>query len=160
MGITASKIEIKPYSSLYASKICDLFHSSIHAIDTDIYSKAQLEAWCSTPPDYLKWSERLDNTQPWMAFRGSSLAGFVELGDDGYIDCLYVHPNFQKSGVARKLYDHVLKLAQQKKLPQLSVDASKVAVPIFKVWGFKIKRVNKITRKGQVLTNYHMYKTL
>ena len=160
MGITASKIEIKPYSSPYASKICDLFHSSIHAIDTDIYSKAQQEAWCSTPPDYLKWSERLDNTQPWMAFRGSSLAGFVELGDDGYIDCLYVHPNFQKSGVARKLYDHVLKLAQQNKLPQLSVDASKVAVPIFKVWGFKIKRVNKITRKGQVLTNYHMYKTL
>ncbi|MFQ0972410.1 GNAT family N-acetyltransferase, partial [Gilliamella sp. BG1] len=85
-----------------------MFHSSIHAIDTDIYSKAQQEAWCSTPPDYQKWLERLDNTQPWIAIFGSSLAGFVELRDDGYIDCLYVHPDFQKRGIARKLYDHVL----------------------------------------------------
>ncbi|ATF10206.1 hypothetical protein [Candidatus Enterovibrio altilux] len=30
-----------------------LFHSSIHAIDTDMYSAAQQEAWCSTPPDYV-----------------------------------------------------------------------------------------------------------
>ncbi|WP_394336785.1 GNAT family N-acetyltransferase [Candidatus Enterovibrio altilux] len=73
---------------------------------------------------------------------------------------MYVHPNFQKSGIARKLYDHVIELAHQKKLLQLSIDASKVAMPICKVWGFKIKLVNKITRKGQVLTNYHMYKTL
>jgi len=51
----ASKIEVKPYSSLYASEICDLFHSTIHAIDTDIYSKAEQEAWCPTPPDYQMW---------------------------------------------------------------------------------------------------------
>ena len=41
LGNSASKIEVKPYFSLYASEICDLFHSSIHAIDTDIYSKTQ-----------------------------------------------------------------------------------------------------------------------
>ena len=128
----ASKIEVKPYSPLYATEICDLFHSTIHAIDTDI----------------------------WMAIFGSRLAGFIELKDDGYIDCFYVHPDFQKRGIARKLYDHVLDLAQQKKLSQLSVDASKVAMPIFKKWGFKIKRANKIYRKNQVLINYHMYKPL
>ncbi|WP_334327433.1 hypothetical protein [Gilliamella apicola] len=49
---SVSKIEVKPYSPLYATEICDLFHSTIHAIDTDIYSKAEQEAWCPTPPDY------------------------------------------------------------------------------------------------------------
>ena len=67
-----------------------------------------------------------------MAIFGSSLAGGIEIRDDGYIDCLYVHPNFQKRGIARKLYDHVLDLAHQKKLSQLSINASKVAIPIFK----------------------------
>ena len=156
----ASRIEVKPYSSHYASEICDLFHSTIHAIDTDIYSKAEQEAWCPTPPDYQMWLKRLDKTQPWMAIFGSRLAGFIELKDDGYIDCFYVHPDFQKRGIARKLYDHVLDLAHQKKLSQLSVDASKVAMPIFKKWEFKIKRTNKIYRKNQVLINYHMYKLL
>ena len=160
LGNSASKIEVKPYSSLYATEICDLFHSTIHAIDTDIYSKAEQEAWCPTPPDYQMWLKRLDNTQPWIAIFGSRLAGFIELKDDGYIDCFYVHPDFQKRGIARKLYDHILDLAHQKKLSQLSVDASKVAMPIFKKWGFKIKRVNKISRKNQVLINYHMYKPL
>ena len=160
LGKAASKIEVKPYSPLYATEICDLFHSTIHAIDTDIYSKAEQEAWCPTPPDYQMWLKRLDNTQPWMAIFGSRLAGFIELKDDGYIDCFYVHPDFQKRGIARKLYDHVVDLAHQKKFSQLSVDASKVAMPIFKKWGFKIKRVNKISRKNQVLINYHMYKPL
>ncbi len=160
LGKAASKIEVKPYSPLYATEICDLFHSTIHAIDTDIYSKAEQEAWCPTPPDYQMWLKRLDNTQPWMAIFGSRLAGFIELKDDGYIDCFYVHPDFQKRGIARKLYDHILDLAHQKKLSQLSVDASKVAMPIFKKWGFKIKRANKIYRENQVLINYHMYKPL
>ncbi|WP_143556016.1 GNAT family N-acetyltransferase [Snodgrassella alvi] len=160
LGNAASEIEVKPYSPLYANEICDLFHSTIHAIDTDIYSKAEQEAWCPTPPDYQMWLKRLDNTQPWMAIFGSRLAGFIELKDDGYIDCFYVHPDFQKRGIARKLYDHVLNLAHQKKLSQLSVDASKVAMPIFKKWGFKIKRANKISRKNQILINYHMYKPL
>ena len=71
-----------------------------------------------------------------------------------------MHPDFQKRGIARKLYDHVLDLANQKKISQLSVDASKVAMPIFQKWGFKIKRANKISRKNQVLINYHMYKSL
>ena len=160
LGNVASKVEVKPYSPLYANEICDLFHSTIHAIDTDIYSKAEQEAWCPTPPDYQMWLKRLDNTQPWMAIFGSRLAGFIELKDDGYIDCFYVHPDFQKRGIARKLYDHILDLAHQKKLSQLSVDASKVAMPIFKKWGFIIKQANKISRENQVLINYHMYKPL
>ena len=155
-----SKVEIKPYSSIYASQICNLFHSSVHAIDTHIYSKAQKEAWSRTPPDYIKWSKRLDDTQPWIAIHESMLVGFIELRENGYIDCLFVHPNFQNQGIARKLYHFVLELAHQRKLSQLSVDASKVAMPIFEKWGFKVKLKNEVIREDQVLINYHMYKQL
>ena len=160
MKPTNADIKIKPYKSRYATEICTLFHASIHAIDIDIYTKKQQEAWCSGPPDQDKWRERLEESQPWMAMLGDAVVGFIELEESGYIDCMYVHPDFQGFGIAKKLYEHITTLAKERSLLELSVDASKVARPIFEKWGFTVEQCNKIEREDQVLVNFYMTKKL
>lgn len=43
---------IKPYSARYAEEVVNLFHYSIHAIDSAIYSEEEKEAWAPSPPNY------------------------------------------------------------------------------------------------------------
>ncbi len=52
-------MEIRDFIESDVKKIADLFHDSIHAINTNIYSKLQQEAWAPTPPNSSGWEARL-----------------------------------------------------------------------------------------------------
>ena len=41
-------MEITSYSATLATEIADLFHQSVHAIDSDVYTPEQKEAWAPT----------------------------------------------------------------------------------------------------------------
>lgn len=143
-----------------ADQIASLYHASIHAISSKLYTPEQLEAWAPTPPDLDFWHERLARTQPHLCWIEDRLAGFIELEDGGYIDCLYTHPEYQRRGVATALYRHVESLAIERTYETLTVDASKAAREFFTRMGFMVENENKVERKEQVLINFHMTKQL
>lgn len=122
--------------------IADLFTNTIHHIDDSIYSVAQKQAWAPQPPDYNRWKTRLIERQPFCAWvqtpETNTLAGFIELEPNGHIDCFYVSPEFQSSGVASALMTHLLTQARQQALSKLWVEASLVARPIFEHYGFAV----------------------
>ncbi len=82
-------IKIEPYAQDRANEIADLYHASVHAIDEDTYTKAEQEAWAPTPPNYEAWVNRLDIKKPFLAVADEKVLGFIELEDDGHIDCAY-----------------------------------------------------------------------
>lgn len=149
-------MEIRSYQDSDYVEIADLFHDSIHAIDKSIYSKEELEAWAPTPPDYNFWRERLAVKKPFVAIKGNVIVGFIELEGDGHIDCLYIHKNYQGLGIASKLLQHLMKNAHDRGINKLHVEASKVAMPLFKKYGFKLLKTNTVNLRGQSLTNYCM----
>lgn len=149
-------MEIKDYQNSDYVEIADLFHGSIHAVDPSIYSMAQLEAWAPTPPDYNHWEKRLIIKKPFVAIDGGNIVGFIELENDGHIDCLYVHKNHQGKGIASKLLQHLREVADEQGLKTLYVEASKIAMPLFKKHGFELKSENSVNVRGQSLTNYTM----
>lgn len=155
-----SNVTIHPYNEARSTQIADLFHLTIHAIDPAFYSEKQTEAWAPTPPDYVKWENRLKNKKPWLAIQDDALIGFIELEEDGHIDCFYVHPEHQGKGIAKMLYAHLLQLAQKQEMTTLLVEASKLARPFFEKRGFEVLSRNEIERKGEVLINYNMKKQL
>jgi putative acetyltransferase len=57
-------MEIQTYSEDKAREIADLFHQSVHAIASSLYSSEQKEAWVPTPVDYDRWDERLNAKTP------------------------------------------------------------------------------------------------
>lgn len=153
-------MNITPYTRHEADQVARLYHASIHAISSDLYTLDQLEAWAPTPPDLDFWRERLARTQPHLCWINDKLAGFIELEDGGYIDCLYTHPEYQGRGVATTLYQHAENLAIKQACETLTVDASKVAKKFFLHQGFLVHSEHQVERKEQVLVNFHMIKQL
>lgn len=149
-------MEIRDYRPTDFREITDLFHKTVHSISTSIYSKEALEAWAPSPPNYEQWKTRLIIKKPFVAIKGDEIIGFIELESDGHIDCLYVHYDYQGQGVANELFNHLMKKAIEQKLTNLYVEASMLAVPLFRKKGFEVLRMNEIERGGVTLVNYSM----
>ncbi len=148
-------LHIRGYRSVEFREIADLFHAAVHAVNTDLYSREQQLAWSSTPPNYLDWRAKLKACRPFVAVRGRVIVGFVQMGSDGYIDCLYVHPDHQRQGIATALVQHAI-AANEGRIDVLLVHASLMAKPLFEKLGFEDIRKNSIELRGQILTNYTM----
>ena len=63
---------------------------------------------------------------------------FTDLDDHGYIDMLFVDPDFGRHGVASELLASVVALARQRGLPALTTFASLTSRPVFEKQGFVI----------------------
>ena len=149
-------MKIRPYQPSDHTEIADLFHAAVHAIPETIYSKEERDAWAPTPPNYTEWASRLSVKKPFVAVKNNTLVGFIELEKDGHIDCLYVHPTYQRAGVASQLLQQVRTIADQKGLTTLTVEASRIAMPFFKQHGFTCLQKNIVHLRGQPLVNYSM----
>lgn len=152
-------MDIESYSADKAREIADLFYQSVHAIDASVYTDAQKEVW-APEPDYARWRERLDVKKPFLAIIDERVAGFIELDPDGHIDCTYTHPDFQRRGVASRLYEHLLAEAKGRNMKRLYVEASTVARPFFERRGFAVVNRNEFQRNGVTLVNFSMEKYL
>lgn len=128
---------IRHFTTSDAKDIADLFHGSVHSISLDIYSKEQLEAWAPTPPDHKKWATKLERTKPFVAVRGNVIVGFIELELDGHIDCMYVHRDYQRQGVAEALFIYASKEAIKNGCRIMYVEASIVAKNFFHKMGLE-----------------------
>lgn len=150
-------MEIRNYQTADYVEIAELFHGSVHGIDTAVYSQQQLDAWSPTPIDYDHWKQRLDQKKPFIAVQDDTILGFIELEDDGHIDCLYVHKDHQRQGVAQQLYRHLYLAAKSKGINKLYVEASELAKPFFEFHGFETISENTVTMKNhQTIINYNM----
>ncbi len=149
-------MQIRDYQTRDADEIADLFHGSVHAIVSPDLSAAQKEAWAPSPPDYPRWRARLPEKKPYLACRDGKIIGFIELEDDGHIDCFYTHKDFQRQGVGAALYAHLVARADVRGIADFYVEASPIARPFFERVGFGLVKENRIELFGQILTNFSM----
>ena len=76
------------------------------------------------------------------------IIGFADLAEDGYLDRLYVHRDWQGRGVATALCDA---------LPDARLThASLTARPFFEKRGWHVVREQQVERRGVRLTNFVM----
>jgi len=149
-------IQIREYKESDASEIADLFHGSVHAIASILYTSEQKEAWAPTPPDYSAWETRLATKQPFVAVNRDIIVGFAELEKDGHIDCFYVHKNYQGLRIGSQLLKHLIQVAHERNIKPLYTEASKAAKPLFEKFGFRSESTNEVSLRGQILVNYNM----
>ena len=95
-----------------------------------------------------------------MLLINERIAGFIELEDDGHIDCMYVLPTFQRKNVGSELLKYVINKAKARSIKQLYVEASLIAKPLFERFSFVSKQKNNVSINNIVLENYTMTLTL
>jgi putative acetyltransferase len=136
--------------------IYKIFQDAIYQIASHDYSQAQLDVWVNSLNSVEDWKKRCGEKQPYIYESEGKIAGFIELDDNGYIDCTYVLPEFYKKGVMSKLMCFVKQEAITMGNLKLFSEVSITAKPFFEKHGFKSTKENIVNKNGVSLTNYSM----
>lgn len=149
-----------PYEINYADALAEIFHAAVRIGAASDYSKEQLCAWAPDTVEQEAWHVKRSLYPTWVALYETLPAGFIDLKLDGYIDMLYVHPDFHRRGIASTMLRHIFKEAEQRSIKQLFVEASITAHSFFESMGFSTIRHQVVFYNGQSFTNFQMQKML
>lgn len=150
-----------------APQIAQLFHDTIHHINTQDYTPTQLQAWAPDDLNFCDWVSRCGSKitfvalDPTPGLDGSEkIIGFAELEPSGHIGCFYGHWQYQRRGVGRLLYQTLEHEATIRELKSLRVEASITARPFFERMGFSLIQQEEVFCRGQWLLTNRMFKFL
>lgn len=147
---------VREYKASDLEAVVALFGRSVHEIATRDYSPIQVSAWAPELPDWPAWSKRLSQGAAFVCERAGQIAGFCRIEHTGYLDLLYVHPEFQGQGVAWALFEWVLAWANSHGISRLTSDVSVTARPFFEQIGFRVVGPHVIERSGVSFHNFRM----
>jgi len=152
---------VRPYDNADAIGTLELFLAAVTQTASADYTGDQIQAWADpNGRDLRHWVEAMEARNSFVATMSGQLAGFSDVGSDGYIDMMFVAPRFSRCGAARKLLAHGEMLARIWEVPQLSADVSITARPLFESQGFVVVAEQSPVKRGVALTNFKMRKTL
>lgn len=135
-----------------------LFVETISAICKEDYTQEQIKAWTSSIENTQRWIEKLNSQYFLIAEQGNAIVGYASLENNDYLDFLYVHKDYQRQGIADRLYSEIEKEAIKRKVIDLYSDVSKTAKPFFEKKGFKTLEIQTNIMRGIEIINYKMTK--
>lgn len=147
---------VREYSPNDLEAVVLLFQRAVRDVASRDYSPAQVSAWAPEPPDLTAWTRRLGTGGIFICERNDQIAGFARVDDTGCLDLLYVHPEVQRQGVARELFDHVISWAVSRGIRHLNAEVSITARAFFESIGFRVVRQQLVKRGGVSLPNFRM----
>lgn len=151
-------ITLRDFAPADLEAVLTLFYETVHAVNADDYSPAQLDAWAPRMPDRVAWQTRLAAERVLLAEENDVLLGFASLDVEcGLIDHLYVHKDHQRRGIASTLCDQLESRAISS---VLYTEASLTAAPFFVARGYQLVRRQQVVRRGVILANIIMKKSL
>jgi len=159
MQFDTSHLNFQTFTNDDLEELHAIFYISVHEIGIKEYSSDQCEAWAPSDFDSYYWSMRLKNLKTIFALSDDKKVGFISYRNDGYIDFLYVLPEFNGKGIAKELYDITeFELLSAISVSKIYTDASYLAKPFFEKQGFRVTKKNIVSLRGEQLINFSMEK--
>jgi putative acetyltransferase len=140
-------IEIRPYRASDLDEVIELFVRSVREIASMDYTQPQIKAWAKV--DRAEWEQARMSRPTWVAIEDGQVAGFIDLQPNGLIDMLFVHPEFQRQGVATALLARVEAEAGEAEMPVLHTYSSITAQTFFEVSGFTLLLARSVMVRGE-----------
>lgn len=153
------KIVTRKYTPEDARALADIYYHTIHNVNTKDYSEDQVNAWAPLSSlDLDGWMKKWSRIVPIVAVQEDTIVGFTEFESNGYIDCFYVHHEYQGAGIGTALMNAIEQEVVYKKLDRIYAEVSITAKPFFLRKGFTVVKEQTVTIRGCELTNYVMEK--
>lgn len=159
MQFDTARINFQTFTIEDISDLHSIFYRSVHGLGIQCYSKDQCEAWAPSDFDTYYWSMRIKNLKTIFAVVNTKKVGFISYRNDGYIDFLYLLPEYARKGIGQELFDFAeMELLSKVSVSKLFTDASYLAKPFFEKNGFRVTHKNQVNLRGQELVNFTMEK--
>ncbi|MHC0440099.1 GNAT family N-acetyltransferase [Flavobacterium sp. 3-210] len=137
-----------------------LFVQTIRSVCKNDYNPAQIEAWTSGAKITERWIDVVEKQFVLLAIIQDKITGFGTLKDNNYIDFFFIHKDFQRQGIANKIFTELELEAKKHNSKIITSDVSITAKPFFEKKGFVVKIEQKNRIKGVEIINYKMEKEL
>ena len=144
-------MQIRRYRLEDADAMAEVLHYAVHHGAATHYTTRQRAVWSPAPNPAWFRDREADGRKVWVAESAGAITGFIELEQDGHIDCFYCHPRGEGSALFAALE------AEAGEVP-LRVEASDVARPFFERRGFAAVAEQVVERGGVPLRNNVMVK--
>jgi putative acetyltransferase len=154
--MTQSEARIRKYRDDDLDAVLACFSASVRGIGARHYTPVQVEVWAPNAPDADAWRARLGMGRTFIADLGGAVGGFVRVEERGYIDLLYVHPQFERRGLGRRLLQEACSWAAGRGAVKLESEVSIGARPLFEACGFRVDSQQTVERRGVQLMHYRM----
>ena len=145
-------MDIRNYNTGDLSEIYRLFYETVHNLKD--YTRAQADAWAPFDYDREKWNNSLIENYCVVASENNTITGFGDINESGYLDRLYVHRDFQNTGIATAICDE---LESHSEGNIIRVHASVTAKPFFEKRNYIVIKEQFVIRI--LLKNFIMIKT-
>ena len=151
---------IRRWAEADTETLAEIFRRSVREVASRDYRPAQIEAWAAAPGETSAWNERMRKRIVFVAEHDGSPIGFIQYEPPDHIDMTYVHPEWQRRGVASALLAALEAEARKRNVALLNVEASITSRPFFQSRGYEIITPQIVTARGQDFLNYRMSKRL
>lgn len=154
---------IRKFHDSDIKQIVSLFYETVHEVNKEDYSQEQLDAWAPKDEESLKlttWKDSLNHNITYVAEINDTIVGFVDMTQEGYLDRLYIHKDFQRQGIASALVNKLELEARGQGIHTIDTDASITAKPFFEHHGYRVIQSQIVERRSVTLINFKMIKIL
>ena len=153
-------MKVRRYNNGDEIALFRVFLSSVHTIASNYYTPEQIEAWASPDTDLEQWANHMKKLRPFIVEMDHEIAGYADVQPNGYIDQFFVSGTYPRQGVGTLLMNTIHNEARHLGIGELTSNVSKAAETFFLLHGFHVVERNFPIRRGVVLQNALMQKTL
>lgn len=153
-------MEIRQFKDTDAHELRQLFYDTVHSVNAQDYTPEQLAVWAAREYDKTAWQESFIHKLCFVVEVHGKIVGFGDITQDGYLDRLFVHKDFQGQGIATRIVDTLENEARANGILLLRTEASIMAKPFFEKRGFVVVKEQQKLHRGCVFINYVMEKKL
>ena len=153
-------MKLREYRPSDCSSLVELFYNTVHTINLKDYTPIQISVWANGSVDKSAWNKSFLDHNTVIVEEGNTIVGFCDMDNNGYLDRLYVHKDYQRIGIATMLVDELEQKMMLQGVSLFTTLASITAKPFFEHRGYNIIRENKVVRNNIDLINFVMEKNI
>lgn len=149
-------MEFREYKNTDLHAVMDLFYVTVHEVNKNDYSEEQLDAIAPKDANEYHWEKSLEKNHTIVVEEDDKLIAFGNIGKTGYLDRLYVHPDYLRKGIASKLVEELEEYAKKHGSHVINVTSSITSKAFFESKGYAVIEEQINERRGERLLRYLM----
>lgn len=153
-------MEFREYKNTDLHAVMDLFYVTVHEVNKNDYSEEQLDAIAPKDANEYHWEKSLEKNHTIVVEEDDKLLAFGNIGKTGYLDRLYVHPDYLRKGIASKLVEELEEYAKKHGSHVINVTSSITSKAFFESKGYAVIEEQINERRGERLLRYLMEKKI
>lgn len=153
-------MEFREYKNTDLHAVMDLFYVTVHEVNKNDYSEEQLDAIAPKDANEYHWEKSLEKNHTIVVEEDDKLIAFGNIGKTGYLDRLYVHPDYLRKGIASKLVEELEEYAKKHRSHVINVTSSITSKAFFESKGYAVIEEQINERRGERLLRYLMEKKI